>query len=64
MLGANGCYACVGGFAGFGERVVTGVEIFAFLGSILIRCVLGFPRAYLDQDWYLQLVLQQILLVW
>lgn len=31
VLGADGGHACVGGFAGFGEGVVAGVEVFAFL---------------------------------
>jgi hypothetical protein len=31
VLGANGGDAGIGGFAGFGESIVTGIEVLAFL---------------------------------
>lgn len=31
VLGADGCHAGVAGFAGFGECIVAGVKVFAFL---------------------------------
>ena len=34
VFGADGCDACVGGFAGFGEGVVAGVEVFALLVGV------------------------------
>lgn len=35
VLGTDGGDARVGGFAGFGEGIITGVEIFAFLEFVL-----------------------------
>ena len=35
VLGADGGHAGVGGFAGFGEGIVAGVEVFAFFEFVL-----------------------------
>lgn len=35
MFGADGGHAGVGGFAGFGERIVAGVEVFTFFEFVL-----------------------------
>jgi len=39
MLGTDGCDANVGGFARFGECVVAGIEVFAFLEFVLEEIV-------------------------
>lgn len=33
VLSADGCDTCISGFAGFGESIVAGVEVLAFLGG-------------------------------
>jgi hypothetical protein len=45
VLGADGGHACVGGFACFGEGIVAGVEVLAFLESVSRSLMLMLARA-------------------